>query len=115
MVVYCAHAEDFDQELFDEYARPAEVALRASLHGEACKSLGLVERLIAEADRPACDVFWNNELLGTMDLAARGLLEPYRGAAWRRMPAEARNDDGRWVAFAARLRVVLVNTARMVA
>ena len=39
---------------------------------EATKSLGLVNQLKNEKNAPHCDVFWNNELLGTMDLAHDG-------------------------------------------
>ncbi len=110
VVVYCAHDAIFAQNLFAEFTRRTGIEVAVRYDGEATKSLGLVERLISEGAAPACDVFWNNELLGTMDLAERGLLAPYRGAAWERMPAGARDADGRWVAFAARLRVLLVES-----
>ncbi|HYE05031.1 MAG TPA: substrate-binding domain-containing protein [Planctomycetota bacterium] len=108
VVVYCAHDAVFAGNLLAEFTRRTGIAVAVRYDGEATKSLGLVERLIGEAAAPTCDVFWNNELLGTMDLAERGLLAPYQGAAWQRMPAGARDADGRWVAFAARLRVLLV-------
>ena len=79
---------------------------------EATKSLGLVELLVREKDAPRCDVFWNNEPLGTMDLAERGLLAAYRGAGWDRIPPAFKDGDARWTGFAARLRVVIVNTGR---
>src|SRR4030095_315389 len=80
---------------------------------EATKSLGLVELLMRERDRPRCDVFWNNELLGTMDLAGRGVLAPYRGPGWEGMPAAHKDPDARWTGFAARFRVHIVNTTKL--
>ncbi|HUV38063.1 MAG TPA: extracellular solute-binding protein, partial [Planctomycetota bacterium] len=56
-----------------------------------------------------------NELLGTMDLDERGLLEPYKGPGWQRMPAEYKDPGGRWTGFAARLRVYIVNREKMTA
>ena len=77
---------------------------------EATKSLGLVELLLREKDAPRCDVFWNNELLGTADLAGRGVLAPHRGPGWERIPAQWKDADARWTGFAARLRVHIFNT-----
>ena len=76
---------------------------------EATKSLGLVNQLKLEKDDPHCDVFWNNELLGTMDLASEGVLEPYKGTGYERIPAQYKDDAGRWTGFAARMRVWIVN------
>jgi iron(III) transport system substrate-binding protein len=80
---------------------------------EATKSLGLVELLLQEKAHPRCDVFWNNELLGTLQLAEAGLLLPYRGSGYERIPAAFKDADGRWAGFAARLRLWIVNTNRM--
>jgi iron(III) transport system substrate-binding protein len=54
-------------------------------------------------------VFWNNELLGTLDLAAKGALEPYKGSGWERIPPAFKDPDGAWTGFAARLRVWLTH------
>ena len=62
---------------------------------------------------PHCDVFWNNELLGTMDLAHEGVLEPYKGTGYERIPAQYKDAEGRWAGFAARMRVVIVNVNTM--
>ena len=80
---------------------------------EATKSLGLVELLLQEKAHPRCDVFWNNELLGTLQLADEGLLLPYRGSGYERIPAAFKDADGRWAGFAARLRLWIVNTNRL--
>src|SRR5262249_27797985 len=80
---------------------------------EATKSLGLVELLLQEKAQPRCDVFWNNELLGTLQLADNDLLFPYRGSGYQRIPAAFKDPDGRWAGFAARLRVWIVNTNRL--
>jgi len=115
LVVYCAHDAVFAQDVFSEFERRSGRRVVVLYDTEATKSLGLAERLIAEAGRPRCDVFWNNEALGTMDLAQRGLLAVHRGAGWSRIPDAFRDRDGRWTGFAARLRVVLVDTRHMAA
>jgi iron(III) transport system substrate-binding protein len=69
-----------------------------------------VQLIEQEKQHPRCDVFWNNELLGTLSLQEQGLLEPYQGSGWRRIPERFRDPAGDWVGFAARLRVWIVNT-----
>ena len=113
LVVYCAHDAEFADALFAEFRKRTGIAVAVRYDSEATKSLGLVERLIQEGEQPRCDVFWNNEQLGTADLDARGLLAAYRGPGWQRMPAGAKQADGHWTGFAARMRVMIINTARM--
>lgn len=82
---------------------------------EATKTTGLVQRIIAERDRPRADVFWSSEPLGPVRLARAGLLEPRVSApaesrvagGW---PGGMRAVDGSWYALAPRARVVVVNT-----
>jgi iron(III) transport system substrate-binding protein len=111
VVVYCAHDAVYADGVLKDFTKATGIAVSVRYDTEATKSLGLVERLIAEAPAPQCDVFWNNEQLGTMDLARRGILAPYRGSGWSRIPARFRADDGTWTGFAARMRVVIENTA----
>jgi iron(III) transport system substrate-binding protein len=80
---------------------------------EATKSLGLVQQLIAEKENPRCDVFWNNQVLGTMDLLDEDLLHSYQGPGYERIPAQFKDPEGRWTGFGARLRVYIVNTDNM--
>ena len=80
---------------------------------EATKSLGLTELLIREKDNPRCDVFWNNQLLGTAALKQHGILEPYKGPGYERIPDELKDPDGAYVGFAGRLRVYIINSDKM--
>jgi iron(III) transport system substrate-binding protein len=66
--------------------------------------------LMEERSNPRCSVFWNNELANTVRLAQAGLLEPYDSPAARDVPAAYRDARHRWTGFAARARVLVVNT-----
>ena len=110
VVVYCAHDAVYADGVLKDFTAKTGIAVSVRYDTEATKSLGLVERLMAEASAPQCDVFWNNEQLGTMDLARRGMLADYRGAGWTRIPPRFRDADGHWTGFAARMRVVIENT-----
>jgi iron(III) transport system substrate-binding protein len=113
LVVYCAHDAVFAESVLRDFEKQSGIRLAVRYDTEATKSLGLVEQIIREGNRPRCDVFWNNELLGTMDLAERGLLAPYRGPGWERIPPQWKDTEGKWAGFAARMRVLILNTRNL--
>jgi len=113
LVVYCAHDSIYADSILREFERQTGISVAVRYDTEATKSLGLVELLLQEKAHPRCDVFWNNELLGTLQLADEGLLLPYRGGGYERIPAAFKDADGRWAGFAARLRLWIVNTNRL--
>ena len=49
--------------------------MKAVYDTEATKTVGLANRLAAEARNPQCDVFWNNEVIRTVMLKRKGALE----------------------------------------
>jgi len=110
LVVYCAHDEVFSRRIIDLFQDKTGIAVSPRFDTEATKSLGLTELLVREKDSPRCDVFWNNQLLGTADLKVRGVLQPYRGPGYQRIPAAFKDPEGEYTGFAARLRVYIVNT-----
>jgi iron(III) transport system substrate-binding protein len=113
LVVYCAHDRVYSEKMLAMFTEKTGVAVCPRFDTEATKSLGLVEQIARERGAPRCDVFWNNEVLGTMDLARRGLLEPYLGPGHARIPEQYRDPGGLWTGFAARMRVWIVNTDRL--
>jgi iron(III) transport system substrate-binding protein len=115
LVVYCAHDELYADPILREFEKRTGIALSIKYDTEATKSLGLVNLIIQEEQRPACDVFWNNDVLGTMELAERRLLVPYLGTGFERIPSRFKDPQGRWAGFAARLRVMIVNTGALAA
>jgi iron(III) transport system substrate-binding protein len=113
LVVYCAHDSVYSDAVLRDFESSTGVAVAPKYDTEATKSLGLVELLIREKERPRCDVFWNNELLGTLQLQAEGVLQSYKGRGYERIPQAFKDPDGHWVGFGARLRVYIVNTDRL--
>jgi iron(III) transport system substrate-binding protein len=110
LVVYCAHDQEHAEPLLRRFER--ETGLRVDIHfdAEANKTVGLVARLRQEASRPLCDVFWNNEAGHSAALAADGLLEPYASPNATSIPTAFKDPNHRWTGFAARARVLIVNT-----
>ncbi len=105
LVVYCAHDSIYAESILRDFTRQTGIPVATRFDTEAAKSLGLTELLVREKDAPRCDVFWNNELLGTLDLQEKGILAPYRGPGWERIPTAFKDAEGNWAGFAARLRV----------
>lgn len=115
LVVYCAHDAVYSREVLDEFTRQTGISVAVRFDTEATKSLGLTSLLVAEQNNPRCDVFWNNQVLGTAHLKSLGLLQPFKGQGWARIPAAYKDVDGCWTGFAGRLRVVIYNTDRLTA
>jgi iron(III) transport system substrate-binding protein len=74
-VVVCTSQDQvFAEPVFADFTKATGIKVKAAYDSEAVKTVGLVNRLIAEKSRPQCDVFWNNEELRTVQLAQAGVL-----------------------------------------
>ena len=113
LVVYCAHDALYSEEILRQFERETGIPVEIRFDTEATKSLGLVELLLREKENPRCDVFWNNQVAGTMDLQDAGLLVPYRGSGHERIPERFKDPEGHWTGFAARMRVIVVHRDRV--
>lgn len=115
MVVYSALDEQFATPIFAAYERSVdyETGVVAKFDGESTKTIGLVNQIIAEQSSPVCDVFWNNEIMHTVRLQKLGLLKPRNWAVARGWPKDMIASDGTWCGFAARARVLLINTDKI--
>jgi iron(III) transport system substrate-binding protein len=111
--VYCAHDSVYSEQILEAFEAETGVEVEVRFDTEATKSLGLTELIARERDNPRCDVFWNNEQLGTSWLKEQGVLEAYKGAGYERIPAGMKDAEGYWTGFGARLRVWIVNTGAM--
>ncbi|MBM3989535.1 MAG: extracellular solute-binding protein [Planctomycetes bacterium] len=113
LVVYCALDQIFAEDLVREFEQRTGLVVRAEFDVEAAKTVGLVARLREERNRPRCDVFWNNEIAHTVALAKDGLLAPYASPSASDIPAAFRDASNLWTGFAARARVLIVNTEQV--
>lgn len=77
---------------------------------EANKTVGLVERLLAEHDNPQADVWWGNEPFHSVRLANEGILAPYQSPAASDIPTRFKDAAHRWVGVGLRARVIAVST-----
>jgi len=110
VIVYTALDEPFSQPVFDRFTERTGVEVRAKFDSESTKTVGLTSAIIAEHARPRCDLFWNNEILNTLRLQQKGILRLYHSPAAAAYPESAKSSNGAWHGFAARARVLIVNT-----
>jgi len=110
LVVYVAHDQIHSEPLIRRFEAETGLRVRAEYDIEASKTVGLVNRIRQEKNRPRCDVFWNNEIAHTVALAEEGLLAAYDSPSAAEIPATFRDPERRWTGFGARARVFIVNT-----
>lgn len=110
VVVYASLDRQYSEPILAEFTKRTGIAVDAVYDTESTKTVGLYNRIVAEAGRPRCDVFWNNEILNTLRLKEAGLLAPSDPPSAADYAPAMRDDDGQWFGFAARARVLIVNT-----
>lgn len=110
VVLYCAQDREFAVDLLDDFSQENEWNVTPRFDSEANKSVGLYVELVQDRQRPRCDVFWNNEIISTIRLQKQGLLQPYKSPSSKSFPSWTKASDHTWQAFAARARIIIVNT-----
>ena len=110
LVVYVSHDRALSEPVLRKFERNTGIRVRAVYDVEANKTTGLVNRILAEAGNPRADVFWNNEVLRTVQLEHRGILARLPEG----MDAQGGWSDahGHWAGFAGRMRVIVANEAQ---
>jgi iron(III) transport system substrate-binding protein len=94
VIIYTSQDEEYAAPIFQNFEKQTGIAVKAVYDSEAVKTVGLVNRLLAETSNPQCDVFWNNEELRTRLLASRNIFRETNG----------------WVLMGYRTRRIAVNT-----
>ena len=110
VAVYTALDQEFSKPIFEDFTQKTGIIVRARYDTESTKTVGLAQGIMAERDRPRCDLFWNNEILNTLRLERAGLLRAYTSPVGAAYPEQDRSPKGLWYGFAARARVLIVNT-----
>lgn len=110
VVVYAALDREFSEPILADFRETTGISVAAEYDIESTKSVGKTTQIIGEANRPRCDVFWNNEVLNTLRLEEKGLLAAYHSSAAESYPEYFKSKSGTWHGFAGRARVLIVNT-----
>jgi len=110
VVIYTSVDQVYAEPLLAEFEEETGIDVQAVYDAEAAKTTALVNRLVAEKDRPRADVWWSGEIVQTLSLAEEGVLGPYVPDQAADIPDTLKDPDGMWTAFGGRARVLLYNT-----
>ncbi len=112
VVVYCSVDTAFAKPILKTFEHRSGIKVHYVGDTEAGKTTGLVNKLLAEKKAPRADVWWSSEIFGTMQLAADGVLAPYKPESAKDIPAQYREPNGLWTAFGLRGRVIAFDPKR---
>jgi iron(III) transport system substrate-binding protein len=113
--VYTSVDRIFSEPILQQFEKKTGITVKSLYDVEASKTVGLVNRLIAEKNRPRADVFWNSEVIRTIQLVKEGVIAPYRSPHWDDFPDLFKDEQFYWTGFAGRARVLLANTTLLTA
>lgn len=113
LTLYCSHDKSLAEDLIKQFQDETGINVNVVYDTEATKSLGLTQQIIAEKESPICDVFWNNQMLGTEQLKNKNTLQPYKSRHFENIPPQFKDPDGYYTGFAARMRVYIINKGLM--
>ncbi len=110
VIIYVAHDQDYSESILKEFEEETGIQIKALYDTEITKTAGLVNKLIAEKNRPRADVFWNNEVSRTIVLKNKGIIEPYCSPNAVEVLDAYKDPECYWTGFGARARVLIYNT-----
>ncbi len=110
VVVYTSVDDVFSRPVAERFQQETGIRVRLVPDTEETKSTGLVNRLIAEKDRPVADVFWSGDPVRAALLKAKGVTAAYHSPQAQGLPALYSDPEGHWTGFSARARVLIYNT-----
>jgi iron(III) transport system substrate-binding protein len=109
VVVYTSEDQVFSEPILQDFEKETGIKVRAVFDTEEAKSIGVMNRLIAEKDNPQADVFWANEPFRAQVLKDKGIAAVYRSPQAKGIPELYKDPDGYWTGFSTRARVFVVN------
>jgi iron(III) transport system substrate-binding protein len=110
VVLYTSVDEPYARPIVQQFENETGIKVRLVTDTEASKSVGLAERLRAEAANPRCDVWWGNEPFHTIQLADEGLLQAYDSPAAADVNPMYRDPQHKWAGNGLRARVLVISS-----
>lgn len=107
---YTSVDREFAEPVYQDFKRVTGINVVPTFDTGATRSAGLAAQIMEENGQPHADVYWNGEILQTLRLDERGLLDEYPLPSDETLPEMYRSPRGTWHVLGARARVLLVNT-----
>ena len=109
VIVYTSVDDVFARPVAERFEQETGIMVRLVTDTEETKSTGLVNRLVAERERPRADVFWSGDPVRAALLKRQGVSASYRPPSAEGLPAQYNDREGHWTGFSARARVLIYN------
>ena len=109
VIVYSSVDDIFARPICEQFQKETGITTKLVPDTEETKSTGLLNRLIAEKNRPRADVFWSGDPVRAAILKVKGVSASYRSPNASGMPVQYSDPDGHWQSLSARARVILYN------
>lgn len=109
VVIYTSVDQVFSEPVLKDFETKTGIKVLPVYDVEATKTVGLVNRLIAEKSKPQADVFWNGEFVNTILLKEKGILAEYKSPSASDIPENFIDSDSKWTGFGGRARVLILN------
>lgn len=110
VVVYTSIDDVFARPVMADFEKRTGIKVKLVPDTEETKSTGLLNRLIAEKNRPQADVFWSGDPIRAAILKQKGISTSYKSPEAKGLPKLYSDSEGYWTGFSARARVLLYNT-----
>jgi iron(III) transport system substrate-binding protein len=108
VVVYVSEDRVFSEPILEAFEKATGIEVEALYDTEETKSTGVMNRLLAEKERPKADVYWANEPIRAEVLKRKGVLAPYASKGCEGIPETFKDPEHYWCGFSARARVFVV-------
>lgn len=109
VIVYTSVDEVFARPVAERFQRATGIQVELVPDTEETKSASLLNRLIAEKERPRADVFWSGDPIRAAILQTKGVSASYRSPQAEGIPPEFSHPESHWTGFSARVRVLIYN------
>ncbi|MEW6236653.1 MAG: extracellular solute-binding protein [Candidatus Omnitrophota bacterium] len=110
ITVYTSVDRDYAEPIIEGFKQVhPEITVNAKYDAELTKTTGLYTLILNEKSNPQADVFWNSEIVRTIQLKQQGVLQPYQSPSAQEIPDRFKDKEGYWTGFSARARVMIIN------
>jgi iron(III) transport system substrate-binding protein len=109
VVVYSSVDDTYSRPLCEQFSHATKIEVKLVPDSEETKSTGLLNRLIAEKERPQADVFWSGDPVRAAILAAKNIAAPYESPQAAAIPSEFTQPSLGFTMFSTRMRVIIFN------
>lgn len=110
VVVYTSVDDVFARPIAEQFTKKTGIQVKLVPDTEETKSTGLLNRLIAEKNRPQADVFWSGDPVRAAILKNKGVSTAYYSPQAKGLQKTYSDPEGYWTGFSSRARIILYNT-----